>query len=336
MTQRRSGTGPAVVSRALCGRAHLARALACADENLLAGIAARLGFEPYGEPPSPPFRTGKEPCGETGGQRRRTGTGTRPAPRNRPAARDSLLGSSWNESSRRDRRASWMTRDSTALPAWTRRPPVLATARPLATWRELLPRSRCALTEQAETHALGPARPCASTQSRGRAWNGCLGNDAEDGGYRSHLIEDRGDHLAPYWDDQERVREYLVRLFPHYAVAHALWFEGLSAPVWADGERSAGPYRPPPRAVWWSCSAIWAVWREAARPCAATGWRWVNVSPRPAAARGADARARRVSGTAAALLDAAALGTLGGRCRSRNTPGPGATAHHLGIAGAAR
>ncbi|MDS4030089.1 MAG: formylglycine-generating enzyme family protein [Candidatus Contendobacter sp.] len=242
MTQRRPDTDPVIVSRAICGRADLVRALAYADKTLLE-TAARLGYEQ--RPPSPPSGLGGEQTGETKsdngdrqGSKADVQLETGP-PRAIPF---------WQLVKRKFEVGPARKPDddtgSTALPTWTRRPPTLATARPLATWRELMPRLRRALAEPAETHVLdvpaivhrlGRGQSLEQLPRQRRRW-----------GLSLRLIEDRSDHLAPYWGDQEQVRECLVRLFPHYAVAHALWFEGLSTPVWADGERSVGPYRPPP------------------------------------------------------------------------------------------
>ena len=215
--------------------------MAYTDASLLAEIAARLGFEQ--REPLPQRNQGEEQGGTKSDSRDGQGLDTdlrfeAGSPHEIPFWQ--LVGRKFEVGPARKPDDS----GSTALPAWNHRPPVLATARSLATWRELLPRLRRALTEQAETHALDlPAvvhRLCRGQslerlpRQRHRRW-----------GLSLHLIEDRSDHLAPYWDDQERVREYLMRLFPHYAVTHALWFEGLSAPIWA-GERTVGPYRPPP------------------------------------------------------------------------------------------
>ncbi|MEI2808623.1 MAG: SUMF1/EgtB/PvdO family nonheme iron enzyme [Albidovulum sp.] len=244
MTRRRSETDPVVVSRALCGRADLVRALAGGDSKLVETTAALLGFE---ERVPIQLETDIEATSfvSTAKLTIEPSSEARPAIEYRPLLEVPF----WQFVERKfgvgPAREPDGDTGSTALPAWTRRPPTLATARPLATWRELMPRLRRALAERAETHVLDvPAivhrLGCGQSlerlpRQRRRRW-----------GLSLHLIEDRSDHLAPYWDDQERVRECLVRLFPHYAVAHALWFEGLSAPVWADGERSVGPYRPPP------------------------------------------------------------------------------------------
>ena len=244
MIRQRSDTDPVIVSRAICGRADLVRALAYADETLLLETAARLGYER--RPPSPPSGSGGEQTGET-----KSDSDDRQ--RSEPDIRFDVSPLHaipfWQLVGRKFEVGSARKPDDdtglTVLPAWTRRPPTLATARPLATWRELMPRLRLALAEPAETHVLDvPA--IVHRLGRGQSLERLPRQRRRRWGLSLHLIEDRSDHLAPYWGDQERVRECLVRLFPHYAVAHALWFEGLSAPVWADGERSVGLYRPPP------------------------------------------------------------------------------------------
>ena len=244
MIRQRSDTDPFIVSRAICGRADLVRALAYADETLLLETAARLGYER--RPPSPPSGSGGEQTGGTGsdnGERQGSAADVR-LEVGPPCAIPfwQLVGRKFEVGPTRKPDDDT---GSTVLPAWTRRPPALATARPLATWRELMPRLRRVLAEPAETHVLDvPA--IVHRLGRGQSLERLPRQRRRRWGLSLHLIEDRSDHLAPYWGDQEQVRECLLRLFPHYAVAHALWFEGLGAPVWADGERSVGPYRPPP------------------------------------------------------------------------------------------
>ena len=242
MTRQRSDTGPVIVSRAICGRADLVRALAGGDSKLLEITAGLLGFE---ERVPIQLKTDIEVTSFASTAKLTTepSSEARPAIEYRPLLEVpfwQLVGRKFEVEPTRE-----LGDGSTALPAWTRRPPALAAAHPLAPWRELLPRLRHALAELAETHVLDvPA--IIHRVSRGQSLERLPRQRRRRWGLSLHLIEDRSDHLAPYWGDQERVRECLVRLFPHYAVAHALWFEGLSAPVWADDERSVGPYRSPP------------------------------------------------------------------------------------------
>lgn len=241
MANRRPEAEPFLVSRAICSRADLVRALAYADARLLADTAARLGFEARERPlkrdtalERVAFDTGSEQASITEWQ-----LAARPL---RALPFWQLVARELEDGPRLDAEGNG---GSTEFPTWTHRPRMLATTRPLATWRELLPRLRRALAQQTETRTLDlPA--LVHRLSRGQSLERLPRQRRRRWGLSLHIIEDRSDHLAPYWGDQERVREQLVRLFPHYAVQHALWFEGLDAPLWADAEHSVGPYRPPP------------------------------------------------------------------------------------------
>ena len=149
---------------------------------------------------------------------------------------------------------------ASALPEWTERPPA-AIPQPLARWPELLPRLRRVLARTTESRDLDvPAvvrrlgrgeslrrLPCRSY----RRWGALL-----------HVIEDRSERLTPYWRDQALVRERLLRLFPRYAVRHALIDEGLDQPLFVGLPSGVDRrYHRHHRVGWYWCSATLGGWR---------------------------------------------------------------------------
>ncbi|SDW69620.1 formylglycine-generating enzyme family protein [Thiocapsa roseopersicina] len=234
---------PPIHPNAICGRADLVRALAHGDDALLAAVAAKLGYERRGGVPD---RTVVGTATEGVDIDPTVPTGdARSAPAVAPSALDAatfwrLVGRTQNP----DAPPSALDDGPVELPTWRERPAELARARPLAEWRELLPRLRVSLAGLSDIGALDIA-VIVRRLGRGESLHQLPRARRRRWGQSLQIIEDRSDHLVPYWDDQEAVRHRLQQLFPRYAVEHALWFEGLKQPVWAEKTHRREPYRPP-------------------------------------------------------------------------------------------
>jgi len=226
---------------AICGRADLVRALMHGDDALLAAVARCLGYERPDRSLEPVVASLASPLGSL--------SAVLPAAGPPEIAPHPLLPAQfWLATALRGQSAAPPTSlpdGPVTLPDWSARPTDLAHAPPLAQWHVLLPQLRRIMAAPAETRTLD--LPVIVRQmGRGESLSRLPRRRRPRWGLSLHLIEDRSDHLAPYWDDQERVRHQLARLFPRHTFEHALWFEGLRAPVWAAAARRRDPYRLPP------------------------------------------------------------------------------------------
>ena len=227
---------------AICGRADLVRALMHGDDGVLAVVAERLGYAPRTVSGGRVVRA----IPVDGADAKSFLGPCEPPPALAPAPLPPAT--FWHASTctaQTQGPPAGLPEGPVELPEWSGRPTDLARAPPLADWHALLPRLRRALTTPAETSTLD-VPVIVRRLGRGESLRRLPRRERRRWGPSLHLIEDRSDHLAPYWDDQEAVRQQLARLFPHYTLEHALWFEGLREPLWAAAAHRRAPYRLPP------------------------------------------------------------------------------------------
>ncbi|MBF0614465.1 MAG: formylglycine-generating enzyme family protein [Magnetococcales bacterium] len=219
--------------RLQCGRADLVRALALGPEGL--SVMARLiGYT-------------KQP-----GQRKSEGRGGKRDPDKAPGEdeyEDSLLHLSELQDpvscemapvpflipTNYELVARKIAPDMQSLPApenltGNRMPGEVPAFRPLATWRELLPRLRRVAAQAAESGVLDVGR-LVQAFSQGRFVRRLPRKKILRWGAGVQIIDDRSRRLTPFWRDQDLLAARLGRLFPHESITYARLFEGGAGPV---------------------------------------------------------------------------------------------------------
>ncbi len=118
----------------------------------------------------------------------------------------------------------------------------------LATWRELHPRLRGALSEARESRELD-TEELVRRVGQGRMLQRLPRRRYPGWGPRVIIVLDRSERLTPYWQDQDRVLAALVRLLPRHGVELSVFREGSDAPETLEklGKKRIG--QPPPGAL---------------------------------------------------------------------------------------
>jgi hypothetical protein len=108
---------------------------------------------------------------------------------------------------------------------WRGRPDQPPTPRPLASWRELLPRLRNAVARQSETRAVD-IQGVVERLSRGEVLHRLPRKPGRHWGDSIQILLDCSPRLIPYWLDQLDVCLRLQQLFAHHAVEVVVVREG--------------------------------------------------------------------------------------------------------------
>ncbi len=219
------------MTRSMCGRADLVRVLAGRGPTLLPVVAGMLGYEPAAParetpaaPPVPLAPSEVSPAEYT----------VQAAPLlNIPVWRVESLD----------------VLDRYRPPPPPPPPPPLDTGpppefHPLSSWQALLPRLRRVATEQAERRELD-VDALVDRLSTGRALEHLPRKTRWRWGEGVQVIQDRSQHLVPFWRDQDLVLAALRGLYPRHAFETAVIHEGLPEPIFVRHRQGLRRYRLP-------------------------------------------------------------------------------------------